>query len=129
MARSGANRPERVSRSIQQVLAEALGTRVADPRLRGITLTRVVVTRDLSVATVSWTFTSDDPSEEQVSTAEEGFRAAGGRLRSIVSAAVRMRSTPDLRFVFDRGLAHSRRMEELLEGLKEAHPTTDDGSE
>lgn len=106
-------RSERVSSAILRAVATALRSKVKDPRLDGCIINAVEMTKDLSVAHVRW-YMVPDPSEKQQSDARDAFKSVSGMLRSFVGSQVRMRSTPDLRFSFDRGVANRRRVEELL---------------
>ena len=113
---TGSDRAQRLSRNIQEVVAEALQGRVSDPRLDGVTITEVRVTRDLRQARILWALYGD-ASDSRIESTQAGFRAATRMLRSIVSSALSLRHTPELDFQFDRGLAHARHMEELLGGM------------
>jgi tRNA pseudouridine55 synthase len=67
---------------IQQILAQALTTRLKDPRIGFVTVTGVTVTRDLSVATVRVSIMGD---EQERAEALAGLEHASGYLRSLVA--------------------------------------------
>ena len=81
---TGSDRAQRLSRNIQEVVAEALQGRVSDPRLDGVTITEVRVTRDLRQARILWALYGD-ASDSRIESTQAGFRAATRMLRSIVS--------------------------------------------
>jgi ribosome-binding factor A len=100
-----------VATQIQQILAEALTTRLRDPRIGFVTVTGVTVSPDLSVATARVSVLGDD---QETADALAGLEHATGFLRSLLARAADFRITPELRFVVDRGLEHARRIDEIL---------------
>ena len=109
------HRLERVDTLVQQILADALATRVKDPRVGFVTVTHVSVTADLAHALVHVSVLGD----EDAKTADMvGLESAKGFLRSQVARAATLRITPELRFELDRGLEHAARIDELLAQTK-----------
>ncbi|MGD2135568.1 MAG: 30S ribosome-binding factor RbfA [Gemmatimonadales bacterium] len=108
------HRPERVAALIQETLAEALTTRVKDPRVGFVTVTGVDVASDYSVATVGVSVLGD---EEEKAQAMEGLDSASGFLRSLLARTLTLRTTPELRFVLDRGIEHAARINRILDDL------------
>ena len=115
----------RVADEVRRVLAEALQRDVADERLREVTVTDVVVTRDLGIATVYWLplLEGDAADARARRRFERSLERAGGFLRSLLASRLGMRHTPELRFSFDDRLEEARRMEALLDDL----PATGEG--
>lgn len=105
-------RSRRVEEAIQRILGEALAGKVRDPRLAGITITHVSVSRDLSVARVYYALLSGDPAGPDIATA---LGSAGGFLRTALARELRVRHVPELRFFPDEALARSRSLEALIE--------------
>ncbi len=112
----GYKRSERVSRSLLKAISEAVRDDVSDPGLEGVMITRVELTDDLRFARVLWYLLPHD--DERVQAADEAFERATGRLRGSVARRVQLKKTPELRFVYDRGVDNSARVDELLAGLK-----------
>ena len=100
---------------IRQILAQALATRVKDPRVGFVTITGVSVSKDLSHATAR---VSVMGSEEERSEAMTGLESASGFLRSVIANSADLRITPELHFVLDRGLEHAHRIDKLLNDIK-----------
>lgn len=113
------HRPERVAALVQETLAEALTTRVKDPRVGFVTVTAVDVSADYSCATIRVSVLGD---EDEKSRAMEGLESASGFLRSILARTLDLRTTPELRFVLDRGIEHAARINRILDDL---HSGTD----
>ncbi len=114
MKTRGSHRQERVATLIRQILAEALTTRVKDPRVGFVTVTGVKVSADLSHATVRVSIMGDDPQKAE---ALDGLQHASGYLRSLLAHSTDLRTAPELHFVIDRGLEHARRIDNLLSAI------------
>ncbi len=108
-------RPEQVAEIVRQVLAEAIGREVRDPRVGFVTLSRVDVSGDLSHAQV---FVMAQGDEAERLRALEGLQSAAGFLRGKVAKALATRTIPELHFELDRGLEHAARINAMLADLK-----------
>lgn len=104
-------RAERVSALIKEMIAGALATKVKDPRVGFATVTSVIVTNDISLATVRLSVMGDENEKE---TALEGMNSARGFLRTLIARQLDLRTAPELRFEIDRGIEHAARIDELL---------------
>ena len=105
-------RSRRVEEAIQRILSQALSGKARDPRLEGVIITDVSVSRDLSVAKVYYTLLSGEPANADLETA---FRSATGFLRSSLARELRVRQVPELRFFPDDALERSRSLEDLID--------------
>ena len=115
MKRSSSRRPEQVAETVRQVVAEAIGREIRDPRVGFVTVTQVQVSGDLSHARVLVSIMGD---EAEKSRALEGLKSAAGFLRTRVTGALTTRTVPDLEFELDRGAEHAARINALLADLK-----------
>lgn len=104
-------RSRRVEEAIQRILGEALAGRVRDPRLSGVVVTDVSVSRDISVARVYYSRLGGTPVDAETAAA---LTAATGFLRSTLAGELRIRQVPELRFFPDEALARGRAMDELI---------------
>lgn len=119
---SQGSRADRVAEQIRSELAMLLTRQVHDPGIGFVTLTRVHVSPDLQLARVMYTVLGDDKS-----------RAASGRaleratpfLRRQIGARLRLKRTPELKFVYDDSVAGQDRIEQILNELH-AKPAPDD---
>jgi ribosome-binding factor A len=111
--------PRRIKRLEQHIL-RTLGPLVAhglaDPRLGLVSVTRVRLSRDLSIARVNWSCVG---SEADRSRAEHALEHARGYLQSAVAQAMRTRTTPHLEFHFDPSLENAERINEILHKLEQ----------
>ncbi|MFK7887580.1 MAG: 30S ribosome-binding factor RbfA [Gammaproteobacteria bacterium] len=105
------HRSSRVAQAIHRTLASLLFQQTRDPLLQQVTLTHVDVSRDLGVAKVH--FTVRDP--ELAKEALAALAGGAGFLRREVSREVRLRTTPQLRFLYDESLERGERLTSLIE--------------
>lgn len=115
------HRPERLAALVHQTIADALATKVKDPRVGFVTVTGVSASPDGQYATVR---VSVMGTEEEKGRALEGLESARGFLRSHLAHALRLRVAPELRFELDRGLEHAQRIDRILHELRREESDT-----
>jgi ribosome-binding factor A len=117
-------RIRRVAEQIRAELSQILRDEVRDPRIRLVTITRVKLATDLGAATIFYSPLGEDPSEERVSELEEAMSAVTGFARRLLSRRMKLRHTPDLRFILDDSIAEGSQTLELIRSLdvQEAQP-------
>jgi ribosome-binding factor A len=109
------SRPERVADQIRGELATLLAREVHDPGIGFITLTRVQITPDLQQARVYYTALGDDKAR---AASAQALERAAPFLRRQIGSRLRLRRTPDLKFVYDQSIAGQDRIEQLLNELR-----------
>lgn len=107
-------RLKRLEVLILETVAPLVAHGLSDPRLGMVTVTRVHLAPDMSVAHVNWS-TLGGASEE--SKATHALEHARGRIQAAVAAALQTRKTPRLEFHYDESLARAQRVTETLEKL------------
>ena len=117
-------RIRRVAEQIRGELSQILRDEVRDPRIRLVTITRVKLATDLGAATIFYSPLGEDPSEERVLELEEAMSAVTGFARRLLSRRMKLRHTPDLRFILDDSIAEGSQTLELIRSLdvQEAQP-------
>ena len=117
-------RIRRVAEQIRAELSQILRDEVRDPRIRLVTITRVKLATDLGAATIFYSPLGEDPSEERVLELEEAMSAVTGFARRLLSRRMKLRHTPDLRFILDDSIAEGSQTLELIRSLdvQEAQP-------
>lgn len=108
------NRRGRVDEEVRREIGSILQQKARDPRLQWVSVTRVEVSRDLSVAQVHVSTLGDDAAKEEVL---EALVKAGPFVRSELGRSLRLRRTPELRFHYDLGIEHSLKVNQMLEEL------------
>jgi ribosome-binding factor A len=109
-------RSDRAAEAIRMSISRALREDIADPALQNATITRVEVTHDLSFARIFFTVLGGADAQRE---AQLGFDRALPFLRTRVGDEVPLRTVPDLKFGFDRGVENQMRMEEIFATLPE----------
>ena len=110
----------RVDEAIRQVLGDALGGELKDPRVGFVTVTDVRTSADLSHARVYVSVLGKDgaPSAQQErEDTLEGLHSAHGYLQSRVATELHLKRTPTLEFSYDDTTDRALRVEELIEEL------------
>lgn len=129
----GSHRAAKVADRIKVVVAQALESRIKDPRLGFVTITDVRVTGDLQQASIFYTVLGDDEARENSAKALE---SAKGLLRTEVGRELGTRITPTLTFYPDALSESARNFEDLLSQVRKhdeeiahlrdsAHPVAD----
>lgn len=116
--RTGGRR-ERVAEAIRREVAGILRFELADPRVGRATVTRVELTGDLTLARVYVSVYGSD-AEQKETLAVLG--RARGRVRTLLGSRVRLRATPEIRFVFDPSVEFSIRLQQILDREHAARP-------
>jgi len=112
------NRAQRVGDQIQRELAEVVARSVGDPRVEGVTLSAVDVSRDLGNAKVFVTL----PAGVDPKPAVKALNGAAGYLRRRLAERLHMRYMPSLRFVHDATLEQATRVSMLIESVAAPEP-------
>lgn len=118
------HRIDRVSEDISREIAAVIRT-LKDPRVQGclLTVVRVEVSADATFAKV---YISAMEGIEAAKKAVEGLKSATGYIRREVGGALRLRKTPELRFVADDSVAHGI---SIAQKLRELHSEQRDEDE
>lgn len=107
------SRNQRLGNEVLRTLNELLQFETKDPRLDGVTLTALELSRDLSVARVY--FSALDPSAD-AAPVRQGLENAAGFLRGRLGRTIRLRHVPELRFEHDDSAAEGQRISDLIDG-------------
>ncbi len=106
------SRTLRVAEQIQRELAEMVRRAVKDPRVGMVTLTDVEVTADYAHAKVFFTTLGND---DQITAAAAGLNHAAGFLRHELGHRIKLRSIPQLHFVYDESVERGIRLSQLID--------------
>ena len=110
------HRVERVAEQIREEISQILATEVADPGVGLVTVTRVKVTADLSLARVYWTIMGDAAQRKETAKA---LTRATPFVRRLLSQRLTLRRSPEVQFLFDQSVAAQDRVEQILYELKQ----------
>lgn len=108
------SRTSRVGEVIMRELAQMIQQEISDPRVGMVTLSHVDVTADLKYAKVYVTRLNGADTEEEKQQCLQGLQNAAGYLRRGLGGRIKLRITPELRFVYDTTLENGFRMDKLI---------------
>ncbi|WP_261816750.1 30S ribosome-binding factor RbfA [Vibrio gallicus] len=106
------SRTQRVSQQLQKELAVLLQREVRDSRIGMVTISDVEVSRDLAVAKVFVTFLCIG--DQTPETSLEALKEHEVQIRMMLGKRIRLRLTPEVRFVYDSTLVEGIRMSSLV---------------
>jgi ribosome-binding factor A len=109
-------RSERVGDLLLEVIAELLRRDIHDPRLQWLNLTGVRVSKDLRHAKVFFNLVGAAAVKDE---ALAGLKSASGFLRSRAAKKLNLRFAPAIDFVYDESEDEARRIDALLDKVKE----------
>jgi ribosome-binding factor A len=105
-------RAARVADQIQRDLSGLIRQEVKDPRIGLVTITAVEVSRDLSHAKV---YVSSLAGAEASGESVQALQHASGFLRSQLAQMLKIRSIPQLHFVYDASVERGARLSKLID--------------
>ena len=111
----GFERAHRVADLIQKTLAPLLLQEMRDEQFHLVTITHVVVTRDLSYAKVFISLLTDEADE--IKTTISALNGAAKTFRYQLAKAIKLRIVPELKFVYDDTAARGFRISTLIEAV------------
>lgn len=107
------SRIERIGELIRRELSVLIQREIKDPRLGIMTVTHVTVTNDLSHAKIYFTLVNEEA--DSIKNALEVLQHASGFLRFHLAKLIKIRSMPELHFMYDKSLAHGKKMTDLID--------------
>jgi len=120
-------RTQRLSSLIRRILADAIQTRLSDPRIAPFTsITRVEVAADLTIATVYVSVMAQRETAGRLTV--EALESAAGRLRSRLADELTVRRVPELRFRYDESLQGAFETVRVIESLVGEHAPAAEGA-
>ncbi|WP_038178128.1 30S ribosome-binding factor RbfA [Vibrio rhizosphaerae] len=106
------SRTQRVSQQLQKELAMILQREVRDSRLGMVTISEVKVSRDLAYAKVYVSFLC--VGEQTPESCLKALKEHESHIRMMLGKRIRLRLTPEVRFVYDDTLVEGMRMSNLV---------------
>lgn len=114
-----ADRKDRLESLLKREVATVVQTRLRDPRIGFVTITRVSLSGDLQTATAYFTVLG---SAKERKLAQQALDRSRGFVQSAYASVVRMRTLPQLRFAFDEQEERRARMDELISRARSTDP-------
>ena len=110
-------RVRRVAEQIRGELSQILREEVRDPRIQLVTVTRVKLAKDLGAATIFYSPLGEDLTEARREELHDAMEAVTGFARRILSQRMKLRHTPQLRFILDESIAEGSETLALIRSL------------
>ncbi|GJM21162.1 MAG: hypothetical protein DHS20C15_10770 [Planctomycetota bacterium] len=110
------DRRDRQEAILREKIATIVLERLNDPRLGFITITKAELSKDKRIVRVSYTVLGDDAAKR---TTARALETAAPRIQELLAPTLKMRSLPEIRFVYATSVQVESRMLTLLEGLQQ----------
>lgn len=105
------NRIDRIGELIQHEVAALLLREMQDPRIKLISITHVIVSRDLSFAKIFIT----QLNEEKINESLKVLNKASSHLRFLLAKKIQLRVMPQLKFYYDASIKKSNALSVLID--------------
>lgn len=109
-----------MAEEIREAVAELIASKLKDPRIGFVTVTRVEMTSDQRLARVYVGVLGDQKARDETLV---GLGQAAGFVRRQLGSRLRLRFVPDVVFAYDKGLDATDRVAQLLDSAARASAT------
>ncbi len=96
---------------LREKIAVIVCERLADPRIGFVTITKVELSKDKKIAKVFYTALG---SEGQIRATQRALHDGRGRVQELLAPTLRMRTMPELRFIFDAQVEKESKVRDLI---------------
>ncbi len=104
---------QRIASQITRELSQIIYEEARNEILKSVTIVDTKVTNDLSLAKVYYTFLGD---YDKI-TIQEELMNASSFFRSLLANRMDLRTTPELRFVYDESTEYGEHIDEIIEEI------------
>jgi len=118
-------RVHRVAELVRAHVTELLRD-LGDERLSMLVITHITVSDDLGIADLGFRSLVGANDERSQRSLMRAVRHATPRLRRGLAGRLKMKRLPELRFHYDVGQDHARRVEEILHEIEQERPSDDE---
>lgn len=108
-------RDRRVGELLRQEISRIIFEDIKDPRVDGVVITDVVVSKDLSIAKVYFSLLNPENSENTKS----GLESCGNFIHSKLIKELRMKKVPKLIFFIDDTVENSVKIEKIIRDINQ----------
>ena len=103
---------DRIEESIAREISRILLEEAQNKDIKNVSITNVTVDDDLTFAKVY--FMTRDEDTEAI---ESALNTASGFIRKNLAKSLDLRSTPELKFVYDKSIDYSKQIEDIIDKL------------
>lgn len=108
-------RDRRVAELLRQEISRLIFEEVKDPRVQGVVITDVAVSKDLSISKVYFSTLNPEDSEN----ARFGLENCGNFIHSKLIKILRMKKVPKLSFFVDNTVDNSVKIEKIIREINQ----------
>lgn len=108
-------RDRRVGELLRSEIMDVLLKEVNDPKIKDVVITKLDVTKDLSIAKVYFS-TYNRSAKEGI---ERGLNRSAGFIRHCILKGLRLRKVPTLRFIYDDSGDYGQKIDTLLKDINQ----------
>ncbi len=108
-------RLDRLNQQFQEEIASIIQFEMKDPGLGFVTITKVDLSKDLSIAKVSFSCLGTEADRERT---QEALNRASGYVHSLVKKRLRLKTIPTITFKFDESVSFGIEIAAKLDELK-----------
>ena len=112
-------RADRIGVKIRTVLSELMTKKINDPRMEMVTISRVVLTGDLSIAYVYYSVFGE---AEAVNNAARGFKSCKKFIKKQIAPELKLKYMPELKFLHDDSFDYGARIDTIINTLSDDPP-------
>ncbi|MCK4666268.1 30S ribosome-binding factor RbfA [Candidatus Dependentiae bacterium] len=109
------HRIERLQHLFQTEISRIIERDLKDPRVKMLSITRVIISRDLSLARVYFSTFQESTAEKCL----EGFNSGSGFIHRLLLKRLILKHIPELKFYIDTSIKYARYMEDKLKKIVE----------
>lgn len=103
---------DRIESNIAREISRIILEEIQNETIKNVGITNVTVDEDLTFAKVYFMTREDD-----TKFVEEALNKASAFIRKKLAHSLNMRSTPELRFVYDKSIDYTRKIESIINKL------------
>ena len=103
---------DRIESAIAREISRILLEEVQNKTLKNVSITNVTVDEDLTFAKIYFMTRNDDTKE-----LEDELNKASGFIRKNLAHSLDLRSTPELKFVYDKSIDYTKKIEDIIDNL------------
>ena len=104
----------RIEETIHQLIAELIVRRTKDPRVANVSVTKVELSKDYALAKIMYNIIG---SADEIAEVQRGLESGRGWMRNQLKSHLRLRTIPELVFIYDDSLDRAMRIEGLLDEI------------
>ena len=109
-------KPKRLAELIKKEVSEILQRKVSDPRIQMTSITEVELTPDLKLAKIYVSVFATNPQKKQESL--DGIHSATKFIRGELAKSLKMRVTPEIKFIDDISLERGSKIISLMKKIE-----------